>query len=67
LNSNESKAYIGRSSRKTQRNPEDEQVFIGVLDLDMLSVRDKVSRLCGNLKTLYVEKEPEYGDWKDAT
>ena len=45
----------------------DEAVFIGFLDLDMLPVRDKVSRLCGNLKTLYVEKDPEFGDWKDAT
>jgi menaquinone-dependent protoporphyrinogen IX oxidase len=66
MNSNESKAYVGNASRKTRRKPEDEEVFIGILDLDMLSMKDKISRFCGNLKTLYVEKEPEYDDWKDV-
>jgi hypothetical protein len=58
LNNDESVAYVKNCSRRNSRRNSgmEEEVFIGVLDLDMLPIKDKISRFCGNLKTLYVEK-----------
>jgi len=63
LNSNGSEVHIRNSSRKNRKTTSEEEVFVGVLDLDTLTIKDKISRFCGNLKTLYIEKGPEDNNW----
>jgi len=51
LNSAETEAYAGNSALKG-----DDNIFIGVLDMDRLGLIDQILRLCGNLRMLYIVK-----------